>query len=660
LLLRIISLFLLASFLFAEVKIYATKAKEINKIVYLENPVIIYNNEILIQAKRAKIIDKKIFLKKDVVVFYKETSYLADSAEIINKNKVNINTVFLVDNSNEIWIKAKKAKLKNENLILKDIIFSSCCIENPDWYLRSSRGAYNKKTKYIKLYHIRLYIHDVPVFYFPFYFNSLDKTRRSGLLRPYVGYSAKEGFLYSQPIYIVLGQRADLELTPTIRTFRGKGLYSTFRFVSSPYDYGEIKFGEFIDFKKYNKKHNLANKTHYGYQLFYKRDEIFKNDKLYMNIKYANDVDYFYLNPYNYTFDTKYLVDKLITSKLNYINEFSDNYIAGIYAKYFIDTTKVSNDDTLQILPQLNLHKYEQKDFILNSFDLNLFNYYSKSLKYYQATLNIPLAYNFKMFDDYLNIKISENFDYVTANRYNSKTQPQAFYQLYSTIKFYNSLTKKRDYIHILNPAITFNFAQKSKLSKENDLLSFSKINDSITFSLFQIFEKKDFYFDHDIKQNFENNFKNPSPMENIFNLKKAGVSATDTNKYDWDLQRFIYNSISVSFPVRSFYFKISHIYNYPKNGTLSQSYTLRTEKKFNKFKKGYFEYNYDIENKYYKYFLFGIKLNKKCWQYDFSLQKERIPVMKDEGISYTNNYMLRFNINFYPIGGLKQTIQLK
>jgi LPS-assembly protein len=86
----------------------------------------------------------------------------------------------------------------------------------------------------------------------------------------------------------------------------------------------------------------------------------------------------------------------------------------------------------------------------------------------------------------------------------------------------------------------------------------------------------------------------------------------------------------------------------------------LRWEKNFNQYKKAYFEYNYDIENKYYKYILLGAKLNKKCWQYDFSIQKDRIPVLKEEGISYTNNYMLRFNINFNPIGGLKQTIQLK
>jgi len=660
LLLRIISLiFFSFSFLFG-LEIFAIKAKKIGKIIYLTKPVIIYKN-FIIQSKKAKIENKIIYLYDDVIAFYQDNVYKAKKAIVYNKNKISIKDILLIDKSNDIWIKAKNVLYQKNIFNLKNIKFSSCCLNNPDWFLYSTSGSYNKQTKYIKLYNVKLYVRNVPVFYLPFYFNSLNKKRRSGLLRPYVGFSAKEGFLYSQPLYITLGDRADLEITPTIRSFRGRGIYSTFRFVTSPYDFGTIRFGEFFDFNKYNKKYNLANKKHYGYEITYNRSKVFNNDKLYLNFKYANDVDYFYLNPYNYAFNTNYLVNKLITSKLNYIKPVDNNYFFGLYAKYFIDTTKENNENTIQILPQLNLHKFENKTFnILNSFDINFYNYYSKNKKYYKIDSYIPVAYNFDLFKDYLKIKLSENFNYITSNYYNSKTPPQKFYQLYSSIKLFSSLAKRTKFTHIINPSLTFNFKQISSLSKNNDLLNYSKIDNSINFSLFQIFETEHFYLDHTINQNFKMNFKTNSLLENKFNIKFFNLSLTENNKYNNQLHRVTYNYFTFSFPINSYNFKISHIYNYPNNDKISQSYTLHIDKNVNAYKKYYFEYNYDIEKKYYKYFLIGASLNKKCWQYNVSFKKERIPVLKNSGISFNNNYMLIFNINFYPIGGLKQTIQLR
>ena len=659
-LLRIISLVFFVSFLFAKVEFFATKAKYKGNIIYLENPLIIYKDYI-IQAKEGIIKDKKIvFLKKDVVVFYKNLSLLAKSATIYLKNKVSIEDVFIIDKSNNILFKAPKVVLKKDIIKLRNLIFSSCCVQNPDWYLFARRGEYNKKTKYMRLYHIILYVKDVPVLYFPFFFNSLNKERRSGFLRPYIGYSAKEGFLYSQPIYIVLGPHADFEITPTIRTKRGKGIYNTFRFVTSPYDYGEIKFGKFVDFESFYEIYDLAHRVHYGYEIFYKRNKVFNNDKLYAKIKYANDVDYFYLNPYNYTFNTAYLVDKLITSKINYIKPINKDYFLGIYAKYFIDTTKISNNDTIQILPQVNIHKFETKNIILNSFDLNVYNYYSKSKKYYQVDFNLPLSIEKRFFNDFLNVKLSETFNYVSANYYNSQTRPQYFYELYNSLKFYTSLAKKNSFLHIINPSIEFNFKQVSDISKKSDLLNYTDVVNSVSFNLFQIFEKNKFYIDHTLRQNSDIKFENRGSLENIINIKKAKIFISDTNKYSWDLKYVTYNSFSFSFPIKIFNVKLSHLYSKEDINNTIQTYTLRIEKNINKYKKYYFEYNYDIENRYVQYFLLGASLKKKCWKYNISIQKNRVPVLKDSGISYVNNYIFSLNINFYPIGGLKQTIQIK
>jgi LPS-assembly protein len=94
-----------------------------------------------------------------------------------------------------------------------------------------------------------------------------------------------------------------------------------------------------------------------------------------MDIKNASDTDYFYLDPANKS-NTGYLTDKIVTSTINYYSIYKDNYF-GLYGKYFKDTTKDDNSDTMQLLPQLQYHKFSTNPFdkFLYSIDVNSYNY---------------------------------------------------------------------------------------------------------------------------------------------------------------------------------------------------------------------------------------------------------------------------------------------
>ena len=466
-------------------KIYAKSAYEKNNYIYLTKPYLIYNDKFFIQANRAVIKNRHsaVFSGK-VTVFYNNSVMYSDKVEVITKNDVKINYSFYYDKQLDVWFKNKTATIKNQNILyFEDAIFSSCCVDNPDWYIFANSGSYNKTTKYMKLYNLTLYIHDTPVFYFPFFFNSLNKQRRSGLLRPYIGFSAKEGFLYSQPVYFATSLRTDLEITPTIRTKRGRGVYSTFRFVDSPYSFGILKAGLFVDYDKYFLQNALAHKKHFGYQFNYKRDRVFDNDKLYIDINYANDVDFFYLNPKNYTFNQKYLTDKIITSKINYLKEYN-NSVFGIYNRYFIDTSLLNNKNTIQVLPQLNYHSFETKrKFFLTSFDYSFYNYYSESAqRYFVNTFFFPLAVNFKFFDSVLNLKLSEIFKGEYGNYYNSSLGPSYYLNTYTQFKFYSSFTKNDGFLHILSPQITINLKNYDKIKINSDIINYSKIQNSVAF----------------------------------------------------------------------------------------------------------------------------------------------------------------------------------
>jgi len=660
--LKIISLFIFAVLAFGEnVKIFAEYANETNKTIVLKKPVVIYK-DFIVQAQKGVIKNNKTaILEGNVLVYYNNSVIESDKIEILSKDKIFTKKNIIYDRNLDIWFKTYKAKINGDKIEFKKVIFSSCCIDNPDWYLYSNHGSYNKKTKYIRLYNITLYVNKVPVFYFPFYFNSLNKQRRSGLLRPYVGYSANEGFLYTQPVYFVLGQRADLELDPTIRTQRGKGLYSTFRFVDSPNSYGEIKAGEFIDYDSYTNANNLANKKHFGYEFLYKREKIITDsDKLYVDLKYANDVDYFYLNPFNYTFDTSYLVDKTITSKINYLLPFKRDYIFGVYSKYFIDTSKLSNDDTLQILPQVNVHKFVTKNTLLNSFDANFYNYYSTPIKYYKFDMLLPISYYKAIMDNYLFYKITESFNFSTSNYYNSNTKPDVFTQVYTSIELYSSLIKNNSFLHIINPSIVFNINNFYKSQNENNLLGEVKIKDSVNINLFQIFEKGNLYLDHTLTQSIYINDNNKNDLENTINLNYYGFSLNLNNKYSWDYKRTIYNAATMSYSNDNYLLKMTHIYKYDKIAEEKLKIaTFRFEKSLGEYRRFYSEYSYDLIKKYNKYFLFGIQKKKKCWTYDVGFKRNRVPVLKEDGISYRDDYILNFNVYFYPIGGLKQSILL-
>jgi len=645
--------------LFADIiKVYAVKSEDKNGTIILQKPVIIYKDYI-IQALKGTIKNRKtVVLEKNVTIFYQDSAIAADKVTVYSKNDIFSKNNIIYDRHLDIWFKTNNAKLRKELIYFKSVDFSSCCINDPDWYIHSTSGVYNKKTKYVKLYNLTLYIHDVPVFYFPFYFNSLEKKRRSGLLRPYIGYSNEEGLLYTQPVYFVLGQRADIEFDPTIRTLRGKGLYTTFRFVDSPNSYGELKLGRFLDKSSYQEKYDLAHREHYGGEFLYTRDKIInENDSLYVDLKKANDVEYFYLNPFNYRFDTKYLTNKTITSEANYIVPFKKDYFFGTYFKYFDDTTKKNNDYTVELLPQLNLHKFETKNFILNSFDANFYNYWIKRSKnYYVFDFNAPLSITGKIYKDYLYYKLSENFNFMDSNYYDSTRPDDKYKQVYTSFKIYSSLIKKSSYLHIINPAVTFYINHYKSLDIYNNLINPSPIENSVNFNLFQIFEIGDFYIDHTINQTilYENYEKNQ--MENTLNLKYKNFSLKEYNRYSWKYKHVMYNSINANLEIGDYSFGIGHLYNYK---TL-KSVSFNFEKKISAYKSFYVDTSYDLLNHYSKYVLFGLKLSKKCWKYNIGIKRNRIPILTDTGVRYRDDYVLSIDVYFNPIGGVRQSFVIK
>ena len=634
---------------------------EIKDGMLLKDGMIISANDIIYDQTK-----KIIIAKGNVYINYDKKDYILANKVIIDLNNNNIKALpfFLFNFDDNSWINSKEAYTKNSLYFGKESIASTCSVNNPDWKIVSSSVNYNKQTKWIDLYNPTLYIKNIPVLYLPYLGFSLDKTRSSGFLKPLFGYSANEGFLFTLPYYQTLGRAADLEIDPTVRTKRGRGIYSTFRFVHSPTSYGEFRIGTFRDDLKYQKEYNLVNRNHTGWSFLYTNHSIFnKSDQFYVDLKNANDTDYFYLDAYNYTFRT--INDKILTSNINYYVTKNYDYL-GIYAKYFKDTSKVSNEDTMQILPQINYHRFY--DNFWNNFsysiDANVYNY-TRQIGYTarKESLVLPVNYNTNFFKDYLKLGITEQFSIDQVDT--SDGNISKLLRLDTFIKLYSNLSKKYEtFIHNISPSITFGMDNYYNYNGvESDYINTSLIKKSIAFNLTQYLISDNWEVDHKLSEVYylktdENN--RYSDLLNEITVKYNNYYLEDNNKFSLNSNVIKYNSITLGFNDGIKKLEANYIFQRKTdNIDESKSYDVNGYWKYDGIHKLFAEYNYDLVLDIPKYQIFGISMQKKCWNYSISYKKETLPLLTNDGISSIIQKTIYFEIELVPLGGIKQQYQL-
>ncbi len=271
---------------------------------------------ILIATGNVVIFSPTYYITAQKIIYDKDngTFELFDDVVILKNNNVqtksnyaflDVNTDDLYqkpnmffEQSSSIWINSKDSQKKKDTIFLAESILSSCDCIDPDWSIRVSDADYDTKDKWINAYNTRLYVKDVPVLYTPYLGFSTDTRRRTGLLIPTIGYSSSEGFSYSQPIFIAPAKNYDIELIPQFRAKRGAGMYAYVRYADSMDSILKVSGGYFKEQEDYQVENKLRNKEHYGFNVDYKRYNLFTGkrrehkDGLYVDINYLNDVEY--------------------------------------------------------------------------------------------------------------------------------------------------------------------------------------------------------------------------------------------------------------------------------------------------------------------------------------------------------------------------------
>lgn len=126
------------------------------------------------------------------------------------------------------------AKTSDTDYSLLSSIFSTCHCEDgtKPWSIGCS-SAEIEQEGYAYLTDARLNFYDFPSFYLPYAIVPVKTERASGLLAPTYGVSNQNGFQFSQPVFMVLGDSADMMFTPFIETKTRQGMGVDYRQVFS-------------------------------------------------------------------------------------------------------------------------------------------------------------------------------------------------------------------------------------------------------------------------------------------------------------------------------------------------------------------------------------------------------------------------------------------
>ena len=644
--------------------------------------------------------DKEILELFDNVLIIKDNKIQTQSnyAFVDMKNDIiNQDPVFLMDNTSNIWSNSKEANKDKDVITLENSILSSCDCIDPIWSIRSSSSDYDTEAMWMNTYNPRLYVKNVPVFYLPYFGFPTDTTRRTGLLLPTMGYSSSEGFLYSQPIFIAPADDYDIELIPQIRTQRGYGSYANFRYADSPDSMLNVKTGYFKEFDNYRSKEQLENSEHYGLDIDYERKNIFAKNKehqdgVFTSIRYLNDIEYITLKEED---DYNLGTDKKIESKVNYFYN-TPEYYGGVYGKYYVDASQKTNDNTLQELPQIQLHSYNKELFLENliySIDTKAQNFTRKeglNAKIYD--INVPISYTKNILDDYMyvgveNRTILTQYDYSNSLYNNLRYEDGTLIQNRTSFIVGTDLLKPySDYIHTLNLNASYDIPENLRKDgdlynitvKENQPLKYDELSvfptlqeqKTIKLSLNQsIYDKENLkqFINHKMSQSILYNSVDEPKFQDLDNYVKINHdygSLSGKVVYNMDDNKVVEGSFDNSLSYENLTFSAGYYYTKKTNNEFNtrddlESYRLSTSYKLAKdYSIKYYE-NYDLQEKTRNRQGIGLNIDDSCWNLDLLLEKEITP--RSRYVESTRSYDSHEQTIVYavlmlkPIGGIRQ-----
>ena len=651
---------------------------------YLSANKIIYNKE----NETFELFDNVLIIKDNNIQTQSEYAFVD-----LKKDAFTQNPMFLYENKDKVWMNSNKSTKETEIIQLDSTILSSCDCLDPIWSIRASSADYNTDDKWINTYNPRLYIKNIPVFYSPYLGFSADKTRRTGLLIPTLGYSSSEGFSYFQPIFYAPTQNYDFELVPQIRSNRGYGSYLYYRYADSQDSILEMKTGIFKEQNDYVTDNSLNSDLHYGFDLDYQKRNLFTNtskaqDGLYTSINYLNDIEYITLE----NDDSSSSSDSEVESKINYFYNTND-YYAGAYGRYYIDTAADSNAGTLQELPQVQFHSYNKESFIddlVYSLDTKASNYTrDEGITANVYKISAPLSYSKYFLDDFMYLTLENeivlmkyDYDNFGSNDYEDGT----LIQNRSSISVGSDLIKRYDkYLHTIN--LNAKYSIPTNLNKDGDLYQITTETNSDKETELEAFDIVDeeknvelsvnqsIYGKNSLKQLINHKVSqsilydeldNPKlqDLENYVKINHDYGSVSGKTVYNIQDEEFVENSASSTFAYNDLSLTLGYYQSKETDNTTNdredlESYRISTSYKLSKdYKVSYYE-NYNVEDSEMSKQGVALSIDDDCWNLNLKFQNE-IVSSSSSTADGTDQKVFFVTLLLKPLGGINQKYEIQ
>jgi len=685
------SLLISVIFLFAQEQKVEILAKTIEKeksIVHAKDEVVLYSQKYIITADEVyyDYNSSDLELIGDITIMEgMEFSSRSGYAKLNLKNDTGeLTPMFAFTGKSKMWLKCNEAKFDAQYYLTKKSIVSSCNVQDPDWKIGFTSGEYNRESKFLSTYNALFYVNKLPIFYLPYFSFSTDTTRRTGLLRPRIGFSSDEGLYYLQPIYFAPKVNWDLQLNPQIRTSRGVGLHAKLRFADSPYSTGSISLGQFNEESSYATENDLKNDKHYGYSIKYDRSKLFSGyfgkkveDGLWVDFNYLNDIDYF-----NTIDNSDKTHDQLVQSTLNYYMKRDLDYF-GLYAKYYIDTSKINNDNTVQELPTFQYHRFTNSilaDNVFYSIDYQATNYTSKeALDSITHHINVPISIYYPLLNDFLHFKATENF-YIADVDYDDGGGSSGggnILQNFHRFSLYTELAKPyEDFFHTMYFGLDYTIPGNSsksdgfkKMLEDTNLEELDSLvlntKENVSLSLIEYFYNSNGrkIVSHSLRQAIIlgdisiDEYKYHDLINDLKFYVNKDLIIKNLINYSHQFSRFSKFQTSLDWKFEEY--KMSFIHTYQKDqkdvtdNYLSFSIDTNYVENYNFFAST----NYDIEEDYFKSWSIGWIMKKKCWDYRLKYKEERTPKLTSAGSDSTNKKGIYLTFNLYPIGSISYDV---
>jgi LPS-assembly protein lptD len=290
---------------------------------------------------------------------------------------------------------AKNVELRDNYRLMKNATFTSCLPDDNSWSIYASEMRQYIKEEYAEMWHARLKVHGVPIFYTPYLQLPIGDRRRSGLLVPSAGHSSRDGYFYAQPVYWNIAPNLDATVTPKYMSHRGWQLNGEFRYLTL---LGEGRIaGEYLgndrleDYTSENRKRHL---------LHWKHNAAFAQN-------WRLDVDYTKVSDKRYftDFDSEYgsSTDGYADQKAR-LAYYQPNYNLAISAKQFQIFDEVAIGP-YRALPQIDFNYYKN-GLLDNKVDFKLF---SQAVRFDNDSTQMPKAWRFHL-EPSLNSTLSNRY----------------------------------------------------------------------------------------------------------------------------------------------------------------------------------------------------------------------------------------------------------